>query len=76
MRKKKYCPICGSDKVGTFPYAGMGDFAMCFDCGAQGNLSKPDEWKEFHEPKTIDVISSDLWDKAARNRRADDGQRF
>lgn len=70
--RKKICPVCQSDRVGTFPYLGRGDFAMCFDCGAQGQLSKPEEWKPFHEPEIIDVISSDLWDKATR--RADDAR--
>ena len=60
---KKICPVCQSDRVGTFPYFGRGDFAMCFNCGAQGQLSKPEEWKPFREPETIDVISPDFWDK-------------
>lgn len=61
--EKRICPICNSEKVAIAPFSGLGDFAICFNCGASGNLSKPDEWKPFHD------------DEIHPERRADDGHK-
>lgn len=50
---KRECPICGSNNIAIAPYLGRGDYAMCFDCGAHGQLCKPDEW-EKREDKGAD----------------------
>lgn len=51
---KRECPICGSNNIATAPYLGRGDYAMCFDCGAHGQLSKPDEWEKREETGRAD----------------------